>query len=45
MAKVSELTTEEMISPKDILDTVRWLISLSPSAVVKELVIGCASEV
>jgi len=45
MAKVSNLHSEEMISPKDILNTVRWLMSLSPAAIVKELVIGCISEV
>jgi len=44
IAEVSGLTREEMISPKDILSTVRWLLSLSSAAVVKELAIACSNE-
>jgi len=45
MAKVSGLSTKEMISPKDILNTVCWLLSLSPAAVVKELIIDCSESI
>jgi len=41
MAKDSGLPKEEMISTEDIVTTVRWLLALSPAAVVKELVIEC----
>jgi NAD(P)-dependent dehydrogenase (short-subunit alcohol dehydrogenase family) len=41
MAKDSGLPKEEMISTEDIVTTVRWLLYLSPAAVVKELVIEC----
>lgn len=45
MAKISGLKPKDMINAQDILNTVRWLLSLSPAAVVKELVIDCAPEV
>ncbi len=41
MAKTSGLPKEEMISTSDIVSTVRWLLSLSPAAVVKDLTIEC----
>lgn len=41
MAKLSGLRKEEMISRDDIVSTVRWLLSLSPGAVVKDLTIEC----
>ena len=41
MAKDSGLPKEEIISTQDIADTVRWLLTLSPAAVVKEIVIEC----
>ena len=44
MAKISGLATKEMISPADILNTVRWLLSLSAGAVVKELAIKCTHD-
>lgn len=45
MAKYSDLPTEEMISTTDILATVRWLLSLSPAAVVKDLIIECRMQI
>jgi NAD(P)-dependent dehydrogenase (short-subunit alcohol dehydrogenase family) len=45
MAKTSGLPGEEMISTEDIVVTVRWLLSLSPAAVVKELVIECRQSI
>lgn len=44
MAKTSGLLKEEMISKDDIVSAVRWLLSLSPAAVVKELVIECRTS-
>ena len=41
MAKISGLSAAEMISPEDILKTVRWLLSLSPAAVIKDVLIEC----
>ncbi len=41
MAKISGLSADEMISPEDILKAVRWLLSLSPAAVIKDLLIEC----
>jgi 3-oxoacyl-[acyl-carrier protein] reductase len=45
MAKYSDLAAEEMINPDDILKSVRWLLSLSPAAVVKELIIECRMQI
>ena len=45
MAKISGLTSQEMISAEDILKAVRWLLSLSPAAVVKELIVECAQSI
>jgi hypothetical protein len=33
------LSAEEMIQPADLMQTVRWLLSLSPAACVKEIMI------
>ena len=45
MAKISELPKEEMINTQDLVATVRWLLSLSPAAVVKDLVIEARKNV
>jgi NAD(P)-dependent dehydrogenase (short-subunit alcohol dehydrogenase family) len=39
------LTSEEMIQPADLAKTVRWLLSLSPAACVKEVVIECLKDI
>jgi NAD(P)-dependent dehydrogenase (short-subunit alcohol dehydrogenase family) len=39
------LTSEEMIQPEDLAKTVRWLLSLSPAACVKEVVIECRRNI
>ena len=44
MAKHSGLSKEEMISTSDIVSTVRWLLSLSPAASVKDLTIECSKS-
>jgi NAD(P)-dependent dehydrogenase (short-subunit alcohol dehydrogenase family) len=41
MAKMSDLPPEEMISPEDILATVRYVLNLSPAAAIKEIGIEC----
>ena len=45
MAENSGLTKEEMISTADLVTTVRWLLSLSPAAVVKDLIIECRTSI
>ncbi len=35
------LLSEEMIQPEDLAKTVRWLLSLSPAACVREVLIEC----
>ena len=45
MGKDSGLPKEEMIDTSDIVSTVRWLLSLSPAAVVKELTIECRKAI
>ncbi len=45
MAEYSGLTKEEMISTADLVSTVRWLLSLRPAAVVKELIIECRTSI
>lgn len=35
------LPSEEMIQPEDLVKTVRWLLSLSPAACVREVLIEC----
>ncbi len=39
------LDASQMIQPDDIMNTIRWLLSLSPAACVRELVIECAIDV
>ncbi len=39
------LRPEERLQPQDIVKTVRWLLSLSPSACVKEVVLECAGNI
>ena len=39
------LAQEEMIQPEDIMETIRWLIRMSPFAYVKEIVIECKTNV
>ncbi len=41
MASHSPLSGEQMIQPDDILTTVRYLLSLSPTACIRELIIEC----
>lgn len=43
MAKGAAIPVNEMIQPDDILNTIRWLLQLSPSAFVKEIVVDTAS--
>lgn len=38
------LSSEEMIEPRDILNTIRWLLSLSPQVCVKEISLECAAD-
>jgi len=42
MAKGAPISTDEMIQPEDILKTIRWLLDLSPSAFVKEIILNTA---
>lgn len=35
------LTAEEMIQPSDILETIRWLLRLTPSVRVREVILEC----
>jgi 3-oxoacyl-[acyl-carrier protein] reductase len=41
----SPLASGEMIQPADLLQTVRWLMSLSPAACVREVMIECRSDI
>jgi hypothetical protein len=34
---------QEMVQKEDILNTIRWLLKMSPSAAIKEVVIDCTS--
>ncbi len=45
MTKEAAVGKEEMLHTDDLLKTVRWLLSLSPAAVVKDLVIECKSRI
>ena len=38
------LKNHEMIQPEDLMRTVRWLLSLSPAACVKEVMIECGGN-
>ena len=39
------LSSEQMIQPDDIMKTVRWLMSLSPAACVREIMIECKNDI
>lgn len=39
------LSSSQMIQPEDLMRTIRWLLSLSPSACVKEVVIECRDDI
>jgi NAD(P)-dependent dehydrogenase (short-subunit alcohol dehydrogenase family) len=39
------LPSEEMIQPEDMVKTVRWLLSLSPAACVREVLIECRHSI
>jgi len=45
MAEGAPIDGSEMIQPNDILKTVRWLLSLSPSVRVRELTLECRNNV
>ena len=47
MAKMggSPLASSDMIQPDDLMKTVRWLMSLSPAACVREVVIECRDDI
>ncbi len=45
MTKEAPVDKEEMLVPDDLLKTVRWLISMSPAAVVKDLIIECKTRI
>jgi NAD(P)-dependent dehydrogenase (short-subunit alcohol dehydrogenase family) len=45
MTKDAPVLQEEMLVPDDLLKTVRWLLSLSPAAVVKDLIIECKMHI
>jgi 3-oxoacyl-[acyl-carrier protein] reductase len=39
------LSSEQMIQPDDLMKTIRWLMSLSPSACVREIMIECRDDI
>jgi short-subunit dehydrogenase len=39
------LSSEEMIQPEDLAQTIRWLLTLSPAACVKEVIIECRRNI
>jgi short-subunit dehydrogenase len=45
MAEGAPMDGSEMIQPSDILKTVRWLLNLSPSVRVRELILECRNNV
>jgi 3-oxoacyl-[acyl-carrier protein] reductase len=45
MTKDAPVPHDEMLVPDDLLKTVRWLLSLSPAAVVKDLIIECKMHI
>ena len=45
MTKDALVPPEDMLVPDDLLKTVRWLLSLSPAAVVKDLIIECKTRI
>jgi 3-oxoacyl-[acyl-carrier protein] reductase len=44
MAQHSGLDSHEMIQPDDIMKTINWLLTLSPAACVKEIMIECRDQ-
>jgi len=45
MTKYAGVPEKEMLESEDLLKTVRWLLTLSPAACVKELVIECNKHI
>ncbi len=41
----SPLSSEQMIQTEDLMKTVRWLLSLSPAACVREVIIECRNDI
>jgi NAD(P)-dependent dehydrogenase (short-subunit alcohol dehydrogenase family) len=41
----SPLGHKDMIQPEDLAKTIRWLLSLSPAACVKEVILECAKDI
>ena len=39
------VTPEEMIQPLDIMKTINWLLSLSPSVYIKDVIIECQKKI
>lgn len=39
------VTPEEMIQPEDIMKTVNWLLSLSPSVYIKDVIVECRKKI
>jgi len=39
------LSSAQMIQPEDLMKTVRWLLSLSPAACVREVMIECQGDI
>jgi 3-oxoacyl-[acyl-carrier protein] reductase len=39
------LSGEQMIQPEDLMKTVRWLLSLSPAACIREVIIECRNDI
>ncbi len=39
------LSSQQMIQPEDLMKTVRWLLSLSPAACVREIMIECKDDI
>ncbi len=43
MAKGASITEAQMVQPSDVLNTIRWLLHLSPGAYVKEVILNTAT--
>lgn len=41
----SPLASEEMIQPDDLMKTIRWLMSLSPAACIREVIVECRKDI
>ncbi|MFC2084121.1 SDR family oxidoreductase [Bacteroidota bacterium] len=41
----AKMPTEEMIQPEDITKTIQWLLTLSPSTFIKEVMIECKTRI